>query len=63
MIPEKYIVGVLLSLYFVAAIGGLLAFNDVPIGRYVVYISVPLGAIVTIVASVLAVLGKIDKDR
>lgn len=62
MIPAKYIIGSLLVLYLIALVGGVLAFNGVPIGQYLVYIAVPPAVLLTFAAGILAMAGKIDRD-
>ena len=62
MISSKKIVVFLFSLLAIIAVGLALAFAGIELGRYLIYIMVPLGAVTTIVAAVLASLGKLEKD-
>jgi hypothetical protein len=51
-----------ISCLLIACFGFLLVMNDVVIGRYVVYISVPIGALAVFVGVVGLALGKLEND-
>jgi hypothetical protein len=58
----KNIVKFVLILLSFALIGFVLEMFNFAIGRYFLYISVPLGAIVTIFSVLLALMGRLDND-
>ena len=62
MISGRKIVATLLLLLFGAVIGMALVFLKIHFGKYIVYITVVPGAILTIVTTIAAQLGMVDKD-
>jgi hypothetical protein len=58
----KNIVIFILILFSFALIGFVLEMFNFTIGRYLLYVSVPIGAIVTILSVFLAIIGRLDND-
>jgi len=54
---------IILILFLLAVFGVILLFLQIETGKYLVYVSVPLGAIITIFASIASALEKIDRDH
>ena len=53
---------ILLILFFCSIFGFLLAYFEFDAGRWIVYVTVPIGSIGVIIGAVLALLGKVEKD-
>ena len=62
MISAKKIITLVLLLLFIAIIGAVLLLCNIEFGKYLVYGSVPLGALITIISGIAASIGKINND-
>ena len=62
MLSARKVVSVLLLLLFTAIIGAVTIALGYQFGRYLVYVSVPVGAVLAIVSAVSAMLGKLEQD-
>lgn len=61
-ISARKILSAILLLFFVALLGMTCIAFGYEIGRYLVYVTVPVGAFLTIASAVLAMLGKLHRD-
>ena len=61
-ISGRKILITLLSLFALAAVGVVLVLGGAHLGRYLVYVSVPIGALLAIGASIGAMFGVNKKD-
>ena len=61
-ISVKKVIGIVLLLFFIAVIGVVLILLEIEMGRYLVYFSVPIGALLTMVTGLLVSLGLVKKD-
>ena len=62
MVSSKKIIIALFVILAVALIGICLEVAGINKGRYLIYIAVPIGALVTMFSALLAVLGKTKDD-
>ena len=62
MISGKLLLSSLMILFFVALGGMGLVLAGIEEGKYLAFIAVPIGAIVTIIGGMAAMLNKVKKD-
>ena len=62
MISARLVIKVVLLLLLIAMTGMTLEMLDINFGRYFAYVAIPIGTTITILAAILAMLGKVDND-
>lgn len=62
MISAKKIITLVLFLFFIAALGFVLLLCNFEFGKYLIYGSIPIGAVITIISGIAASVGKIEND-
>jgi hypothetical protein len=63
LIHASKIIGSALFALLAAVLGVILIFLNYDFGRYIVYLSIPIGVVATFIGSFAATLGKLDQDK